>query len=97
MVAEVSYLVGSRLGVAVESRFIAGLADLDVRAPEPEDWKRISVMVQKYAHLPLGAIDASLVVLAERLRTPVIITTDHRHFGVVRTATGQSFELLPKL
>ena len=36
-------------------------------------------------------------VLADRLRTRLILTTDRRHFGVVRNAAGQPFQLLPDL
>lgn len=95
IVNEATYLVGRDLGPAVESRFLAALADLDVRAPEPEDWKEIAALVHKYRDLPLGGADASLVVLANRLRTRLIVTLDERHFRVVTNAAGQHFELLP--
>jgi len=97
VVAEACYLIGTRLGPSVEARFVTTLAEFDVRAPEPEDWKRIGVLVDKYANFPLGGVDASVVVLAERLRTRLIITLDRRHFGAVRNATGQSFEVLPNI
>ncbi|TMC41306.1 MAG: PIN domain-containing protein [Chloroflexi bacterium] len=95
VVAEACYLIGTRLGPTVEARFVATLADFDVRTPEPADWKRIGALVEQYADFPLGGVDASVVVLAERLRTRLIITLDRRHFGAVRSAAGQSFELLP--
>ncbi len=81
----------------MEARFVTALADFDVRAPEPSDWIRIGALVNQYADFPLGGVDASVVVLAERLRTRVIITLDRRHFGAVRSAAGQPFELLPTL
>lgn len=93
--AEASYLVGARLGPQAESLFLASLSDSDVRAPEPEDWVRISELVRKYRDLPLGGADASVVVLADRLRTRLVITLDRRHFQVVRNAAGQPLELLP--
>jgi predicted nucleic acid-binding protein len=68
-----------------------------VRSPEPDDWKRISALVAKYRSLPLGGTDASVIVLADRLRTSLIITLDRRDFGAVRNATGRPFELLPEL
>ena len=97
MVAEVAYLIGQRLGARAEVRFVASLRDYDVRCPEPEDWNRISGLVEKYADLPLGAADASVIVLADRFRTRLILTTDRRHFRVTRSMVGQPFELLPEL
>jgi uncharacterized protein len=95
VIAEVAYLIGRRLGPSVEARFLATLPDYDVRSPEPEDWNRISTLVDRYKDFPLGAVDASVVVLADRLRTRLIATLDWRHFGVVQGAGGHSFELLP--
>ena len=92
---EATYLVGRRFGPDIESRFLDSLADLDVRAPEPEDWRRISALVKRYRDLPLGGADASLAVLAERLGTNLIITLDRRHFGVLRNPAGNPYELLP--
>jgi hypothetical protein len=40
-------------------------------------------------------VDASVVVLAERLRTDLIVTLDHRHFRVVRPEHFDAFRLLP--
>jgi uncharacterized protein len=95
VVAEVSYLIGSRLGAAAEAKFVASLEPMEVRAPEPEDWRRISALVHQYRDLPLGAADASVVVLADRLRTTRLMTLDHRHFSVVRNAAGKPFQLVP--
>ena len=90
-------MIGRRLGARAEARFIASLNDYDIRCPEPEDWKPISELVEKYRDLPLGAADASVIALADRFRTRLIVTTDRRHFGVARNAAGEAFELLPEL
>jgi uncharacterized protein len=97
VITEACYLIGSRLGPAIEARFVATLADFDVRAPEPSDWKRIGALVDQYGDFPLDGVDASVIVLAERLRTRLIVTLDRRHFGAVRSAAGHPFELLPTL
>jgi uncharacterized protein len=96
VVAEVTYLVGTRLGPPTEARFLMSLAEYEVRGPEPDDWERISALVAKYRNLPLGGTDASVIVLADRLRTSLIITTDLRDFGAVRDAAGHPFQLLPE-
>lgn len=95
VVAEATYLVGTRLGPRAETRFLRGLEGFDVAAPEPEDWRRIAALVARYASLPLGGTDASVVTLAERLETPAVITLDRRHFRAVRPRHCAAFRLLP--
>jgi uncharacterized protein len=95
VVAEVSYLASTRLGADVEARFIAGLAELDVDAPPPTEWARMAELIERYADFPLGAADASVVALAERVQTPYVITLDRRHFHAVRPRHCTALELLP--
>lgn len=95
VVAEVCYLVGSRLGAAAEARFLRGLAAVEVEAPTFDDWPKIASLVDKYADFPLGGTDASVAVLADRLETDVIVTLDRRHFGALSMSDGRPFRLLP--
>ena len=95
VVAEAAYLVGRRLGPIIESAFVRGLTDLEVEAPAVDDWPLIADLVERYGDFPLGTTDASVVALAERLDTNLIVTLDRRHFAAVRTTDGGSFELLP--
>jgi predicted nucleic acid-binding protein len=95
VVAEVIYLVGSRLGPKPEATFLRGLAGLEVESPISDDWDRIAELVEEYADLPLGGTDASVVALAERLDASVVITLDRRHFTVVRPRHREAFQLLP--
>ena len=53
-------------------------------------------LMDQYADFPLGAADASVVALAERLNTDLIVTIDRRHFGVVRPRHCEAFRLLPE-
>jgi uncharacterized protein len=96
VVAEVSYLAATRMGAEVEASFIAGLADLDVDAPPPQEWTRIAELIRQYANFPLGATDASVVALAERLQTPYVITLDRRHFHAIRPTHCETLQLLPE-
>ena len=95
VVAEATYFIGTRLGAVAEARFLAGLADLDVEAPMSTDWARIAELVEDYADFPLGGTDASVIALAERLGTPLVITLDRRHFGAVRPRHCETLTLLP--
>ena len=95
IVAEATYPIGIRLGAATEVRFLAGLANFTILAPEPDDWPRIAALVTQYADFPLGGADASVIALAERLDTDLIVTFDERHFRTVRPRHGAAFRLLP--
>lgn len=94
-IAEAAHFIGGRGRASAEARFLRGLRDSDVRAPLPEEWPRMAELVEKYADLGLGTVDASVVVLAERLEIDLIITLDHRHFRVVRPRHFEAFRLLP--
>ncbi len=95
IVAEATYLIGTRLGPEVEARFLKSLAVMDVEAPTPEDWPRIADLVEQYADFPLGGADASVVALAERLGVDTIVTLDDRHFRAVRPTHRRAFRLVP--
>ena len=94
-VAEVSYLLGRRQGPQIEARFLRGLTELDVRAPDQRGWLRIGELVERYADFPLGGVDASVAALAESLETDLVVTLDHRHFSVLEGPRGGRFQLLP--
>lgn len=91
-----TYLVGLRLGPLAEARFLLGVTALDVEAPAPEDWARMAELVEEYQDFPLGGTDASVVALAERLGTDLVITLDRRHFGAVRPRHCETLRLLPE-
>jgi uncharacterized protein len=96
VVAEVSYFLHTRHGGIAEAGFVRRLAtEIEVEAPLPAEWSIIADLVERYADFPLGATDASVAVLAERLDTDIIITLDHRHFRALRMSNGRPFRLLP--
>jgi uncharacterized protein len=97
VVTEVAYLLATRLGTSAEVRFLGDLASgaLTPVAVEPADWLQIAELVARYADLPLGTVDASVVAIAERLGLGTIATFDRRHFGVVRRRHFDAFELVP--
>src|SRR5437879_5549433 len=95
VIAEVTYLIGTRLGAKSESRFLRGIQEFDVEGPQPEDFARMADLVQRYANFPLGGTDASVIALAERLGASVIVTLDRRHFAAVQPRHRSAFDLLP--
>lgn len=97
VVAEAAYLIGRRIGPDAEARFFQSISagDLTIEQLTNEDLSRIADLVAKYADLPLGGTDASLIALAERLDQSTIATLDHRHFSVVRPSHVPAFTIVP--
>jgi predicted nucleic acid-binding protein len=95
VVAEATYLIGTRLGAVAEATFLRSLDQLEVEAPEVDDWSRIGRLVEKYADLGLGGTDASVIALAERHRATTVVTLDRKHFSIVRPRHCRTFRLLP--
>jgi hypothetical protein len=96
VVAEATYLIGSRMGPRVESAFLNSLERCEVESPLPDEWPRMAELVEKYGGFPLGGTDASVVALAERFVTDTVVTLDHRQFGAVRPLHCAYFHLLPE-
>ena len=87
VITEVVHLLGTRLGVDAEIRFLGDLAAGNL-LPEPvaaADWLRIAELVARYRNLPLGSVDASVFATAERLDINEIATVDRRHFTIVHS------------
>lgn len=95
VVAEATYMIARRLGASAEAAFLRALPQLEIEPPMHDDWTRIADLVEQYARLGLGGTDASVVALAERLETSIVVTLDRRHFSVVRPRHADTFELLP--
>jgi predicted nucleic acid-binding protein len=96
VVGEVSYFAGEYLGGAAEAAFLRDLSSFEIDLPLEEEWSQIAKLVERYADFPLGATDASIVVLADRLNVDLIVTLDRRHFGALRMSDGRPFRLLPE-
>ncbi len=97
VIAEVSYLLARDANPTVEAEFLRSfatgflaLADITVA-----DLDRSAELVEQYADLPLGATDACLVTLAERLGIVELATLDRRHFSVVQPRHVARLELAP--
>ena len=94
--AEACYLLNKRMGTLVEAQFVRSMGDFQIIAPAAPDLARMAALMEQYADFPLGAADASVVALAERLDTDIIVTTDRRHFSAIRPSHCEAFRLLPE-
>lgn len=90
-------MIGRRLGPDVEAAFLDDMAGPprvieSVMAP---DRRRAAALVRDYADIGLGAADATLVAIAERLRLTTIATVDRRDFEIVRPRHVDRFLIVP--
>jgi predicted nucleic acid-binding protein len=98
VVAELDYLIATRVGVKAE---LAALQELAGGAWElaafgvPGDLDEVISIIKKYRDQHIVAADASNVVLADRYHTRTIATLDRRHFDVLRPLSGRRFSVVP--
>lgn len=97
MLAEASYLVRKALGATGEAGLLraASRGGFRLELPTASDLERMAELIERYADLSLGTVDASVVATAERLGEANVATLDRRHFTVVRPAHVEAFTLLP--
>lgn len=97
VIVESAWLIESRLGPTSEADFLRAVnaGELERVDLAGEDWARALELIKRYADLPLGLVDASVMAIAERLDIAQIATLDHRHFRAVRPSHVDAFELLP--
>ncbi|HLQ44786.1 MAG TPA: PIN domain-containing protein [Planctomycetaceae bacterium] len=97
LLAELDYLLTTRLGTDAELDFLEGLTDgaYVLIHPTADDLIRCRELIAQYRDLSLGLADASVVATAERLRIPRLLTVDERHFRAVQPQNLSHFILLP--
>lgn len=94
---EAAWLISTRLGPATEAAFVASLAanEFTVTDLSATDWGRCAELIDQYADLGLGLVDASVVAVAERLGIATIASIDRRDLVVVRPRHTDAFTLIP--
>jgi len=97
VLAELDYLISSRLGVAAELNLLEDVAGGVYRLAEftQRDVAQARSVVAKYADLKIGLADASIVTLAAQHMTTRVLTFDLRHFRAMTPLQGGSFTILP--
>ncbi|WP_201297914.1 hypothetical protein [Nocardia sp. CY41] len=80
------------------ARFLESIADEEIELVDPTrtDLLRMAELVRKYADFPLGAVDAAVSAVAERLDVKEVATLFRRHFSAVRTNHPVPLRLLPE-
>jgi uncharacterized protein len=95
VVAEAAWFIEDRLGPAAEAVFLRTVTSVPIIDLTDADWQRVIQLVETYADLGLGTVDASIIAIAERLGVNTIATMNHRDFRVVRPTHTAGFELIP--
>ena len=78
VVVEVCWMLGRHISTDLEAEFLGSIADGELRVEplEANDYRRTAELVSTYRDLPLGAVDAAVVALAERLAVATVATVD---------------------
>jgi uncharacterized protein len=94
---EVDYLATKYLGERVARTFLEDINrdDFSLLPFELVDLKKATSIMARYRDLPLGLVDASLLVLAERYSINRILTLDRRHFNLIQSDKVTYFTILP--
>ena len=97
IVMEVCYFLSTRATPTAEAAFLRSVAvdTFDLVNLQVDDLQRAAELVERYANLPLGAADASVIAVAERLGIRQILTLDRAHFSIIRPRHVNAFDLLP--
>ena len=97
VVAETAWMIESRLGPGAEARFLRLVADRHMQVEELglDDYRRCVELIETYADMGLGLVDAAVITIAERLKITTIATLNRRDFTVVRPRHIDTFELIP--
>jgi uncharacterized protein len=97
VIPEAAWFIEDRLGPAAEAIFLRTVTSPAVEIVDliAADWVRVIELVETYADLGLGTVDASIIAIAERLGVTTIATMNHRDFSVVRPTHTDGFGLVP--
>ena len=97
VLSEICYLLNTHLGKESERKLIASITqnELRVEGLTIEDFRRSLQLLETYSDVNIGFVDASMVAIAERLKIHRILTTDRKHFSIIRPRHCRSFDLLP--
>lgn len=98
VIPEACYLLQTHLSPQAEAAFIKSIANRALRLEQvdEEDMNRAVEVMNSYSDLPIGFVDSSIVAVAERLKISAVMTTDRRHFSVIKPKHCPAFTLLPE-
>jgi len=98
VVPEACYLLNTHLFPDAEAAFVRSLAngELKLEQVDESDMTRALEILTAYADANIGLVDATVVAVAERLKASTVLTTDRRHFSLIRPKHRERFLLAPE-
>jgi uncharacterized protein len=97
VIPETAWQIERNLGARSEAAFLRLITSerLHVVDLTLADWARCIALIETYADLGLGLVDASVIAVAERLPLTTIATLNDRDVRDVRPAHTKAFDLIP--
>jgi uncharacterized protein len=97
VLAEVAYLLGREAGISAVYKFLRGLpaSRFQLTALTPPDVIRIAEILEQYVDSRIDFVDASVMAIAERYNSKIILTLDQRDFRLFRPHHCDAFEIFP--
>ena len=97
VIPEACYLLNTFLGQSAEIKFISSLMNREITIEHFTivDLARCIEVLTKYKDHNIGLVDASLIAISERLKATKILTTDRKHFSIIKPNHCNLFTLLP--
>lgn len=97
VVPETAWQIETNLGPRSEASFLDLVinGELKVHDLDLDGYRRCRELIDMYAELGLGLVDASVVTVAERMHVTTIATLNRRDFTVVRPRHCEAFDLIP--
>ncbi|MBI5196060.1 MAG: PIN domain-containing protein [Nitrospirae bacterium] len=97
VIPEACYLLNTYLGSFAEIEFINSLInkELSIEHFSVVDLNCCIELLKKYEDFNIGFVDASIIAISERLNVCKIVTTDRKHFSVIKPKHCGAFSLLP--
>ena len=97
ILCEVDHLVHRTFGPSAIPAFLGRIwsGELDVEEAASDDLHRAIELMERYADLDVGYVDAAVLAIVERLGEPKLATLDRKHFSVMQPRHVDALELLP--
>ncbi|MDP9074421.1 MAG: PIN domain-containing protein [Actinomycetota bacterium] len=97
VIPEACWQIERNLGPHSEAAFLRLVVTGDIAVVDlaVADYQRCVELIERYADLGLGLVDASVVTVAENHQIATVATLNGRDFHVVRPRHCEAFELIP--
>jgi predicted nucleic acid-binding protein len=97
VIPETAWQIEHNLGPRSEADFLDLITSRELQVADLTimDYRRCKELIEQYADMGLGLVDASVITVAEKLNVTTLATLNRRDFSVVRPRHADAFELLP--